>query len=108
MSSRDAKRVWEEEAKDETAETGKATHEYEQPEPSRPATYTAHVENTICEKFGRSLTTLVAKVEYHDYFGCLFSRIPGRYGPQTARNKARLGQAKEKTSCNKGCIVLFF
>jgi len=71
------KRVREEEAKNESTETGKTTHEHEQPEPTGASGNTSHVEDTEGEKFGRCLAELVAKVEYHHTLSSLFLSVPG-------------------------------
>jgi len=88
--ARVAERIREEEAEDETTETGEATHEHEQPKPTGPASDTTHVEDAKSEELSRSLAELIAKVEDHDTFRRFLASIPGRYCPQTARNEARL------------------
>lgn len=74
-------RIWQEKTEYETAENGEGAHDREQPEPSRFASNTSHVEDTIGEKLGGGLTKLVAEVEEHDTLRRFGACVPCREGP---------------------------
>ena len=98
--------IWEEETKDQTGCTGEDTHENEEPEPSWLSSDTSHVENTIGEKFGRSLTELVAKVEEHDTLGSLGSCVPSGQSPETTGDESGFGDTEEETTDDEGGVVV--
>lgn len=69
-------------AEDKARCDGESAHEYEQPEPTRFAAHTVHVQDTKGEQFCGSLTELIPKVEDHDTFGSFFASVPCRQCPQ--------------------------
>lgn len=99
-------RIGQTESKDETAGDGKGSHKSKQPEPSRLASDTSHMEDTIGEKFGRSLSQLVAKVENHDTFRGLLASVPGRQRPETTRNVAGFSYSEKESCGNKRPVAL--
>lgn len=70
-------RVRKEEAKNESTETSKSTHEDEQPEPTGASGDASHVEDTEGKEFCRRLAELVAKVEDHHTLGSFLLCVPG-------------------------------
>lgn len=48
---------------------------------------------------------MIPKVKEHDTFGCLLAGVPGRECPESARDKATLGQAEQETGCNERSIA---
>lgn len=105
-ASRVLERVGEAETEDEAAHNGETTHEGKQPEPTSLVADTAHVEDTIGQELGRSLTELVTEVEEHDTLGGFLAGVPGREGPETTGDEARLGDTKEEPSRDEGAIAV--
>lgn len=52
------------------------------------------------------MTKLVAKVEDHDTFGCLFAGIPSRYGPQASRDKSRFCKSEQEASGDERAVII--
>lgn len=98
--------VGEAETEDEAAHDGEAAHEHKQPEPTSLVADTAHVEDTIGQELGGSLTELVTKVEEHDTFGGFLAGIPSREGPETTGDETRLSNTEEESSRDEGSVVV--
>lgn len=74
-------RIRETETKDESTGDSESSHQGEQPEPSGFTADTPHVEDSVGQEFGRSLTELVSEIKEHDSFGSFRSSVPGTEGP---------------------------
>lgn len=98
-------RIRQAEAKYEATEDCKPTHKDEQPEPSRLASNSAHVQDAVGEQFRRGLTELVTKVEDHYPFCRFRSRVPRGKRPKTPRNEARLRDTEQEASCDERRVV---
>lgn len=68
-------RVREEESQDKPGKDGKDAHEHEEPEPSRLACDTTHMQNSVCNEICARGSSEVANEEYHNALSCFSSCV---------------------------------